>query len=154
MEEPNKPETEKTEKKEQPSGKATDLFKSAMKQIESIPFQPMWDKASQEMKVALKALEKGTERAKKETIKLSNQARVQYDIYIENNELQKRMAALGERAYSLSKKSPDQPVSKDARASEMIKKIAEIEKKIGHLKAKARSLKSSGSKASKTGSAE
>ena len=143
MDEPNKQETEK---KPQPDAKKRNIFKSAMKRIESIPFQPMWDRATEEMKVALKALEKGTERAKKETVKLSNQARVQYDIYIENHELQKRLTALGQRVYSLSRKDPGVPALKDKKAAEMMKKIREIEKKIAGLKTKAKSLKTSGSK--------
>jgi len=143
MDETNKPESEKEPETGTKSG---DIFKSAMKRIESIPFQPMWDKAREEMKVALKALEKGTERAKKETVKLSNQARLQYEIYLQNHELQKRMTSLGERIYSLSKKDPDVPASEDNKAADMMKKIGEIEKKVAALKTKAKSLKTSGSK--------
>lgn len=138
MEEPNNPDNEK---KAPDSNKAGDIFRSAMKRIESIPFQPVWDRAREEMKVALKALEKGTERAKKETVKVSHQARIQYEIFLQNHELQKKMTALGERTYALSKKDPGTPASEDNKSVEIMKKIGLIEKKIAAFKTKARSLK-------------
>jgi hypothetical protein len=137
--EPKKPESNQK--------KSASLIDSARERLESIPVQTILDRVRKELTVAMDVLGRGTERAKEQTVLMSKQARVQYDIYLLNNTLHKHLAELGGRVYELQKKHSKTLGLTDKKAIDAIEKIGDVENQIDALKAKARTLK----KVKKTG---
>ena len=129
------------EKTTSPQKKGADFLKTARERLESIPVQPIWERVRKEVNVAMQALGRGTERAKKQTVLMGKQAKLQYDVYLQHHSLQKKLAELGGRTYDLFKKDAKGLGLSDKKAVEMIGQIGDLEKKIETLKAKAKALK-------------
>ena len=140
---PKKPAKRKTSKKSEVTLRTAELLKTARQRFESIPFQPMLDRVRKELKVAMNTLERGTERAKEQTVLVSKQAKLQYEVYLNHNNLQKFLASLGGRVYDLNKQDPGSLHLTDPKAADLISKISDLEKKIETSKEKIQSLQAS-----------